>query len=130
MSLMSLSRYRRIFMLMGFSLFAFGAVVRWQSKRSLGSSAKPAHAAVPAASPDELWAAQCSARACSDFDLDVGACQALCGRSLARGVPSKDAETIASACSHKCLDDDRDSLECRSECFVFSSNALAAPRRR
>ena len=129
MSLMSLTRYRRMFMLMGGGIFAFGALVKLHSMRNPGPSGGSAPISMPAPNPAEIWSAECASYACRDFDLEMGTCQRMCERSLVRGVPPRKAADLASMCIDKCKNDDSDTPDCKSECFVLSSTVTASRRR-
>ena len=126
MSMSSLTRYRRIIMILGFVIFAGGAVFRWHSKRQLRAVRNIAARAQ--ANPAKLWRDECGSYACRDFHLEEADCQRMCDQSTAAGLPGMSPEGIAGACTGKCQHEDSGSQECLAACFVLSSKELARPR--
>jgi hypothetical protein len=133
MSLASLTRYRKIIMVLGFSIFAAGAVYRMYAQRRLGSSAGHGSATTtaerPRATPAELWRNECHSYACRDIHLDEPGCARLCSSSLVRGLPTMKPERIATACISKCEGDGEAGAACESACFIQSSKELARANR-
>lgn len=118
MGIGSLSKYRRGFMVLGFLLFAGGALLRWHSKRQVAAleSTGGVH-------PQSglSWQSDCSSYACRMLGVRGKSCDLLCAEAAANGPARVPAERIAQACKKHCIAESSDSPDCAPQCLVRES---------
>ena len=120
MGMGSLATYRKIIMVIGFSIFLLGAVGRWHHKRQMGAVTTKSR--VAEREPSLPWLSECVSYACRPLGAKGDECTLLCERASADGVPTVQAERIALACRRDCTANEQDS-ECQSACFVREAKA-------
>ena len=111
----SLAKYRKIFMIFGFSIFALGALGRWHRDRQLGAVEQKSRLVD---TPTDSWHNECVSYACRPLSARGGECKILCERASAEGTPSVQAERIAMACKKHCASENDSTAACAVECFV------------
>jgi len=122
MGMSSLSKYRRAFMILGFVIFAGGAIMRWHQKRQLRSVA-PAEATTGVAHA-VTWREDCVSYACRVVGVHGPVCEEMCGRAVEKGSPHTRSERIANACKAQCVADNDATSECRSMCLIREAQTL------
>ena len=123
MGIGSLSKYRRIFMIGGFVIFAGGALLRWHHQRTLDSLASAPAESGPAVQIS--WQDDCVTYACRVVGVRGPECSDTCAQAVENGSPKVPAERIANACKKQCFADETDTALCRSECLVREAKNTA-----
>jgi hypothetical protein len=124
MGMGSLAKYRKIFMIFGFSIFLLGAVGRWHRNRQMGAVEQKSHLVN---TPSESWLSDCVSYACRVLPAHEPECQDICNQAVQRGTPRTQAERIAMACKKHCSAESTPTAACAAGCFVTESNRSADP---
>ena len=125
MGMGSLAKYRKIFMIAGFTIFAFGAIARWHRNRNLGAVEVKSKLVD---TPTEAWHNECVTYACRPIGARGPECTALCDRATAEGTPNTQAERITLACKKFCAAENTPTAACASECLVREATRSAGAR--
>ena len=122
MGIGSLSKYRRVFMIGGFVIFAGGALLRWHHQRQMDSLQTAPDVSGP--KTEVSWKDDCVTYACRLIGVRGPECRDMCERAVATGSPRVPAERIANACVKQCVADKDATAECRSSCLTSETRKL------
>lgn len=125
MGMGSLAKYRKIFMIFGFSIFLLGALGRWHRQRQLGAVEQNSHLV---STPSEAWQEECVTYACRVVPASGEVCASICEQATSKGTPRTKAERIAHACTKYCASESTPTAACAAECFIRESRLSAAQR--
>jgi len=103
-------------MIVGFVLFAGGALMRWHYKRQM-RSLRPTFSKNRAAMKLS-WSGDCATYACPILGLQTRACQETCEIDPDQPSPRVPAERIANACKAQCAAEEKPKASCRANCFA------------
>lgn len=121
----SLAKYRKIFMIFGFSIFLLGALGRWHRTRQLGAVQQKSHLVE---TPEEAWTNDCVSYACRVLPARSEECSSICQQAVAEGSPVTKAERIAFACKKYCSNESTATALCASQCLVREAQRSAKQR--
>jgi hypothetical protein len=125
MGMGSLAKYRKIFMIFAFSIFALGALGRWHRQRQLGAVEQKSHLVT---TPEESWQNDCVSYACRVLPASTDECKAICEQASSEGPPRTQAERMALACKKHCAAESTPTPACATECFVGEAQRSARPQ--
>lgn len=122
MGMGSLAKYRKIFMISAFLIFALGALGRWHRQRQLGAVEQKSHLVN---TPDESWYRDCVSYACRVLPARTDECNAICEQAIAKGPPRAQAERIAIACKKHCAAASTPTMTCAADCLIREAQLSA-----
>ena len=125
MGMGSLAKYRKIFMIFGFSIFLLGALGRWHRQRNLGAVEQKSHLV---ATPSESWQQDCITYACRVVPASGEVCNSMCEQAVSKGSPATQAERMALACKKYCASESTPTAACAAECLIRESRLSATQR--
>ena len=125
MGMGSLAKYRKIFMIFGFSIFLLGALGRWHRERQLGAVEQKSHLV---STPSEAWQEECISYACRVIPASGEVCNSICEQAASEGSPRTQAERMAQACKKYCAAESTPTTACAAECFIRESRRSAVQR--
>ena len=115
MGMGSLAKYRKIIMIVGFSIFLLGALGRWHRERQLGSVQQKS---TEIESPTESWLRDCVSYACRVLPSRGSECDSTCKQAVSEGPPHAQAERVALACKKYCVSVSTPTPSCAAQCLV------------
>jgi hypothetical protein len=125
MGMGSLAKYRKIFMISAFLIFALGAIGRWHSKRQRSAVEQKSHLVN---TPSESWQSDCVSYACRVLPARTDECKAICEQAIAKGPPKTLAERMANACKKFCAAESTPTRTCAADCLIREAQLSAQQR--
>ena len=122
MGMGSLAKYRKIFMISAFLIFALGAIGRWHSKRQRSAVAQKSHLV---STPAESWHTDCVSYACRVLPARTDECNNICKQAIAKGPPKTQAERMANACKKYCAAESTPTMTCAADCLIREAQLSA-----